>query len=121
MVTTFVHARCHRIDWGAADAKSNTILIARGGPAVGVSKVLNGKIPICTASVPVRVAKGSSVKVVVGCIRHVAVRIYDNTLPVGPRRIYKKVNLKIARQKLTHGRKESSIHGSGMLPGWQSW
>jgi hypothetical protein len=84
MVTTFVHARCHRIDWGAADAKSNTIFIARGGPAVGVSKALNRKIPICAAGVPVRVAKGSSVKVVVGCIRHVAVRIHNYALPVGP-------------------------------------
>ena len=84
MVTTFVHARCHRVDWSAADTKSNTILIARGGPAVGVSKALNGKIPICAAGVPVRVAKGSSVKVVVGCIRHVAVRIHNYALPVGP-------------------------------------
>ena len=87
MVTTFVHARCHRIDWGAADAKSNTILIARGGPAVGVSKVLNGKISICTTGVPVGVAESRSVKVVVSRIRHMAVRIHNNTLPVGPRGI----------------------------------
>ena len=84
MVTTFVHARCHRIDWGAADAKSNTILITGRSPTMSVAIALNRKIPIRLTGIPIRVAEGSTVKVVVGCIRHVAVRIHNYALPVGP-------------------------------------
>ncbi len=87
MQITFVHARCHGIDWSAAGTKSNPVLITGRSPTVGVANALNGEIPIRLTGIPIRVAEGSTVKVVVGCIRHVAVRIHHHTFPVGPRRI----------------------------------
>ena len=54
---------------------------------MSVAIALNRKIPIRLTGIPIRVAEGSTVKVVVGCIRHVAVRIHYHTFPVGPRRI----------------------------------
>ncbi len=51
---------------------------------MGVSDALNGKVAICATGVPVRVAEGGSVEVVVAGIRHVAVRIHNYALPVSP-------------------------------------